>query len=197
MPKTGETTFEERAATWRRSAATLKSAKTVVILGAGAVGVELAGEILTRYPTGKRVMIVDMASNILPGFHDTAVAYAKTWLQQRGAELLLGAPLQHVGAETITLSDGTVVPVCVVYKCVGVMPNGAFLNSSKIGEARSGPRGGVVVNDHLQVEAGAARGCRTVEALSRGSLCISPQSLSRCVHTLKRVLIEELRAYGS
>ena len=34
------------------------------------------------------------------------------------------------------------------------------------------------------VEARAAKGCRTVEARSRGSLRISPQSLSRCAHTL-------------
>ena len=35
----------------------------------------------------------------------------------------------------------------------------------------------------------AAKGCRTVEARSRGLIWISPQSLSRCVQTLKRVFI--------
>ena len=145
-----ETTLDERRRNLEAAAATLKAAKTVVIMGAGAVGVELAGEILTVYPQGKRVLLVDMATTILPGFHARSVGYCKRWLEARGAELLLGAPLRHVAEKSITLHDGTEVPCDALYKCTGARPNGDFLAGSALGDACAGPRGAVVVDDSLR-----------------------------------------------
>jgi NADH dehydrogenase FAD-containing subunit len=150
-------TITQRQAQWHASAHELKEAKTVLILGAGAVGVELAAEILTKYPSTsptlrKRVLIIDTASQILPGFHPSSVKYCTEWLLRHGAELKLGAPLQRLDDGSAVRVDGATVNVDLFYKCVGVAPATSFLQTSPLGSALKGPRGSIVVNDHLQVE---------------------------------------------
>ena len=73
-----------------------------------------AGEILTVYP-GKKVTFVDMAPTILPGFDEAASAYSLQWLQRRGAELMLGEPIERIGAESILLKSGRELEADVVY----------------------------------------------------------------------------------
>ena len=105
----------ERQFTWTNAAAKLERAKTVIIVGAGPVGVELAGEILTVYPD-KRVTFVDMATTILPGFDEAAATYSRTWLELRGVELMGGEPIERIGADTVLLKSGielTADVVCV------------------------------------------------------------------------------------
>ena len=149
-PTTSEVSLVQRAASWRDAATKLEGAASAIIVGAGAVGVELAGEILTRYPQ-KRVTFVDMAPTILPGFDDYAVSYSRRWLEERGAELLLGEAIETIGAESVTLKSGRELRADVVYKCVGVQPNTGMLASSPFASA-FGFRNSVVVDDHLQVD---------------------------------------------
>ena len=146
-----EATLAARRKSVTAAASALRHAKTVVVMGAGAVGVELAGEILTEYPAGKRVVVVDLAPTILPGFHPRSVRYAERWLAARGAELRLGAPLKHVSDSEITLADGEKVACDALYKCTGARPNADFLGGEGLGEARTGPRGSLAVDDHLRV----------------------------------------------
>ena len=77
-PSMSEPTLEERKASWRDAATKLAMSKSVIIVGAGPVGVELAGEILTVYPD-KKVTFVDMATTILPGFDEPAAVYSRAW----------------------------------------------------------------------------------------------------------------------
>jgi NADH dehydrogenase FAD-containing subunit len=141
----------ERQEQWNRAAADLAAAKIIVIIGAGAVGVELAGEILTEYP-GKRLVMIDMASTILPGFRQETVEYATKWLKTNGAELKLGAPLKELSEKDVVFEDGTKLEVDLIYKCTGGAPNSSFLKSGSLGTSVRGPKGAVVVNDHLQVD---------------------------------------------
>ena len=52
----------------------------MIIVGAGPVGIELAGEILTVYPN-KHVIFIDMAPKILPGFDEAAYTHVFAWLK--------------------------------------------------------------------------------------------------------------------
>lgn len=155
---TAEITIGQRQTQWNQAAADLDRANSVVILGAGAVGVELAAEILTKYnPTSsnraaKRVILVDMAPKILPGFMDASVKYATKWLKENGAELRLGSPLKSIDEKSVTFSDGTTLEVDLVYKCVGVAPNTGFLKGGDLAAALKGPRGSLVVNHHFQLD---------------------------------------------
>ena len=141
----------ERQEQWNSAAADLEAANIIVIIGAGAVGVELAGEILTKYAS-KRLVMIDMASTILPGFRQESVEYATKWLKTNGAELKLGAPLKEISEKYVVFEDGTKLEVDLIYKCTGGAPNSSFLKSGSLATSVKGPKGAVVVNDHLQVD---------------------------------------------
>ena len=144
-------TIQERQMQWNLAAAELETAQIVAIVGAGAVGVELAGEIRDKYPT-KRIMLIDMAPTILPGFENQSIRYATKWLKDNHVELYLASPLKKIDAKYIQFVEGTTVQVDIVYKCVGVAPNADFLKStSALAASLQGPNKAVVVNDHLQI----------------------------------------------
>jgi NADH:ubiquinone reductase (H+-translocating) len=89
---------------------------TFVVVGAGATGVEVAGQIseLSRRalrgnfrrinPADARVILVDGADAVLGSFGDKQSAYAQSALERMGIEVRLGAMVSHVDAEGIELS---------------------------------------------------------------------------------------------
>lgn len=89
----------------------LAGAERVLILGAGPVGLELAGEIATTWPD-KRVTIVDPAAELLPGFLPELVADLRGQLDALGIDLRLGTsltappPVAPGVAEEFTVADG-------------------------------------------------------------------------------------------
>ena len=130
-PTTQHITSSQRQEHWNEAARQLEQASTILIVGAGAVGVELAGEILTKYPNSqKRVVLVDMAKQILTGFHPRSVSYVTKWLEQHGAELRLGERIQELTDTSVTFSNGLRLQCDIVYKCVGAAPNTDFLKGS-------------------------------------------------------------------
>lgn len=150
-PLEAEPTLVERAASWDEAAAKLAAASTVIVVGAGPVGVELAGEILTAYPE-KRVTFVDMAPTILPGFDEAAASFTKQWFAARGAEMKLGEPIEAIRSQSVLLKSGELLESDVVYKCVGVMPNTDMLKDSPLFSGTFGFRDSISVNDHLQLD---------------------------------------------
>ncbi|MFL6112335.1 MAG: FAD-dependent oxidoreductase, partial [Catenulispora sp.] len=70
----------------------LTGADRVLILGAGPVGLELAGEIKAEWPD-KRVTLVDPAAELLPGFLPELVADLRRQLDEIGVEVRLGTGL--------------------------------------------------------------------------------------------------------
>lgn len=149
-PKSAMASADERQKEWEVAAQAVTDASTIVIVGAGAVGVELAAEILTVYRS-KTLYLFDVAPTILPGFPSSSVSYATKWLEQRGAQLRLGCSLQTIGYDYVQLADGTKLEADIVYRCMGSPPNTEFLKRSDLRDALKGPKGSVVVNDHLQV----------------------------------------------
>jgi len=148
-PVASEPSLAQREASWAKAAARLEESSSVLIVGAGAVGVELAGEVLTKFPK-KKVTIVDMAKSILPGFAPESVQFALRWLEAKGVELRLGEAIADIGDTSITLKSGEVLPAGVVYKCVGVLPNTKMLQDSPFKSA-FGFRDSIIVNDQLQL----------------------------------------------
>ena len=148
-PIQSEPTLLARSETLSAAAAKLKAASKVIVIGAGAVGIELVGEILTVYPS-KHVIVVDFASTILPGFDEAASKYALAWLERAGVELMLGIAIKRIEETSILLKSGQTISADVVYKCVGVMPNTGMLKGTPY--AGKGFRESVEVNEHLQVD---------------------------------------------
>jgi len=105
--------------------------RRVAIIGAGRIGVLLA-EALKR--TGARVILVDIAHEILPTMFDGEVAARLRPHLEAGGDLSVLAGSEVASAETdgetvraLCLSDGTVVPCDAVVLATGVVPNTEFL----------------------------------------------------------------------
>ncbi|ANN16740.1 pyridine nucleotide-disulfide oxidoreductase [Amycolatopsis orientalis] len=113
----------------------LAGAEKVLLLGAGPVGLELAGEIKAVWPE-KAVTIVDPAEGILPGFPDDFRAEIRRQLDELGVELLLGtslteSPVSEPGqAKTFTaaLTSGGEVTADLWFQCFGGAPHTAYLD---------------------------------------------------------------------
>ncbi|MBX7158818.1 MAG: NAD(P)/FAD-dependent oxidoreductase [Acidimicrobiia bacterium] len=96
-----------------------KGALTIVIVGAGATGVEAAGAFAETlkdivphaYPglpvDRAQVVVVDRGDVVLNGFSERAHDYATRRLQADGVDLRLGVGVAEVGSAHVELTDGT------------------------------------------------------------------------------------------
>ncbi|OLE29182.1 MAG: FAD-dependent oxidoreductase [Catenulispora sp. 13_1_20CM_3_70_7] len=141
----------------------LTGANRVLILGAGPVGLELAGEIKAEWPD-KQVTLVDPAGELLPGFLPELVADLRRQLDEIGVEVRLGAGLAAApptapgtaGEFTVSDKTGTELTADIWFRAHGSAIRTGFLDSviprNDLGQVR--------VTERLNVE-----GYETVYAL--------------------------------
>jgi apoptosis-inducing factor 2 len=118
-----ETTIATRANGWKAAARKVQDAKSVLVLGGGAVGTELAAEILDHYSTTKTVTLVDACPKLVPLFAPAVSDYATRWLTARGCKLVLGQLLDKWDSDSCTLKNGQVLKADLVFVCFGDKPN--------------------------------------------------------------------------
>jgi len=137
--------------------AALAAADRVLLLGAGPVGVELAGEISAIWPA-KRITLIDQAGDVLGArFRPELKAEIRRQLGQLGIRLLLGSPLAadppgepgELGTCTVRTEAGAEVTADIWFRCYGVWPVSDYLAGS-LAAARQ-PDGFVAVTPYLQV----------------------------------------------
>jgi apoptosis-inducing factor 2 len=135
----------------------LTHANRVLLVGAGAVGIELAGEITSKWPD-KHVTILDLAEDVLGnGFRPDLRAELRQQLVERGVELVLGEGLRafpstvagQLATFTVTTSTGREITADLWFQCFGVSPVSDYL-SGDLAAAR-GADGFVTVGPALQV----------------------------------------------
>jgi NADH dehydrogenase FAD-containing subunit len=116
----------------------LEGAGRVLIVGGGAVGIELAGEITETFP-GKRVTVVEAGPRILPLTSEKPRRWAAEFLQGRGVEILTGerivapasTPLGNLdarGGQAVT-DKGSRIDYDVGLWCVGLKPDASYLKA--------------------------------------------------------------------
>lgn len=110
--------------------------KSVLVVGGGAVGVEVAAEVVASFPN-KKVTLVSGTETLLSGAHKKlGKAAAKFFTKAENATLLLGerAEQQDDGAY-VTSKTNTRIEADIVYMCVGVgRPNTGFLPADALDE---------------------------------------------------------------
>ncbi|WP_035743349.1 FAD-dependent oxidoreductase [Arthrobacter sp. MA-N2] len=108
----------------------LKRASRVMLLGAGAVGLEFAGEIAAAWPD-KDVVLVDLAPDILPGPYDPRLrAEVNRQLDGIGIRRIMGSPLVQLPSVpagefatfTVNTVDGTAIEADIWFRCYGIAP---------------------------------------------------------------------------
>jgi NADH dehydrogenase FAD-containing subunit len=156
--KIDETGTAEAKARARAAHEALVSAGRVLLVGAGPVGLELAGEIKAAFP-GKHVTIADVAPDILSGPYDQELREElRRQLGELGVELKLGSPLRELpSAEPATAAPiaiateaGEKLTADIWYRCFGVTLHTGYLRGS-LAAARNA-QGYLQVDGHLRVK---------------------------------------------
>jgi NADH dehydrogenase FAD-containing subunit len=134
----------------------LAAAASVLILGAGPVGLELAGEITSVWPD-KHVTVLDRGDRLLPGFLPEVRDELRRQLEERGIELRLGTePVTlpalepgRAGHVAVTTSDGERIEADIWFRTFGVEVSTGYLSDGRLTPLTE--RGTVPVTDHLNV----------------------------------------------
>jgi apoptosis-inducing factor 2 len=141
----------------RELRASLDRSTGVLLLGAGAIGLEFAGEIAAAWP-GKPVTLVDPATELLGGrFPDQLGTELARQLDKLGVRLLLGTRLESppstpagtVHPFTVTTADGETLGADLWFACYGGTVPSAHLGP-ELSAARQ-PDGRLAVDEHLRV----------------------------------------------
>lgn len=139
----------------------LSSAASVLIVGGGTVGVELAAEIAGKWGRHKVVTLVTPKDRLLERMPPRAGRLALRWLQEKGVWVILndrvedwgGAPTDAAtprpngGEWVVRTAHGREIRASLVYPCVGGRPS-----TIGLGGSRAGSRGQVKVDAGLRVE---------------------------------------------
>ncbi len=128
---------------------------TLVIIGGGPTGVEMAGAIseLTRKalaadfrridPRNARVVLIEAGQKLLPSFPEPLSGYAKQALENLGVEVRVGAPVTHCGVDGVRLGDERIDAMTVIWAAgVAASPVADWLRVTKdrVGRVVVGPR---------------------------------------------------------
>jgi NADH:ubiquinone reductase (H+-translocating) len=109
---------------------------TFVLVGAGPTGVEMAGAlaVLVRTtlksdfrridPTSTRIVLVDMASRVLPPFTENLSTAAKQRLENLGVEVRLGHSVDQIDADGVVVAGERIASKTVIWTA-GVAPSPA------------------------------------------------------------------------
>jgi NADH:ubiquinone reductase (H+-translocating) len=109
-----------------------KGALTVVVVGGGPTGVEMAGAIhelfkhvlVHDFPdldiNQARVVLLEATDHLLAPFHPSSRRHALDTLRKRGVEVRLGQAMERVTPDEVVLKDGTVIPTRTLIWGAGV-----------------------------------------------------------------------------
>ncbi len=157
-PSAAEPRLEDRQATWDAAAKQLRAAETVLILGGGPVGVELAAEVVSHYPPSKkRVTMLWGGRSLCASLPPRVGQLCEDFLRERGCELRSGCRATELvlgasGAPSgCVLEDGTTLSADVVYDCRGGVPAGWSLGGTALG-SRLDASGALLVQETLQLD---------------------------------------------
>ena len=117
-----------------------------VVIGLGAIGLEVAEALLKRRLD---VTLVDLAPQVLPLLDPEMAAPIAIHLQQKGAKLILGdgiAAFHSPTANVALLSSGRQIPFDIAILSIGVRPNLELARSAGL---TIGQAGGVVVDSKM------------------------------------------------
>ena len=154
--KTDSPDRESAMARYQATHEQMARAERVLILGAGPVGIELAGEISSAWPS-KAITIVDPMHDIVVGpYKQELREELRRQLEARGIELVLGTTIEEPptepgieGAFSVNASGGRTLEADIWFRCYGVAPVSDYLTGG-LAAARQAD-GFIEVNQQLQV----------------------------------------------
>lgn len=157
--KTEKSTVSEAVSELTDYAAKLKAAKSVLIVGGGPVGVELAGEIAVDNPDKKVTLVHAGESLVEHGGVPKLQSGLLASLKAKGVEVLLGHRVTSnvstgFGNKTVMTDKGVSIESDAQFRCVGTTLNSSSLRglTAGAGEGVLDAAGRFKVNSYLQLE---------------------------------------------
>ncbi len=166
-PLRGVATDGDRIGTSTEALAYPEVPKRLVVIGAGAIGLEL-GSVWGRL--GAKVTVLEYADRILLGMDAEIASEAQRLLARQGLEFRLGARVTGAKAKgkgvAVEAEGMEPVPADRVLVCVGRVPNTDDLGLDSV-EIRTDEKGRIPVNDHFET---TARGIYAIGDVIRGPM---------------------------
>lgn len=132
----------------------IKAASSVLIVGGGPTGVELASEIAVDYPD-KRVVLVHDGSRLLEFIGPKAADKTLEWLKSKNVEVKLRQSVElnnsSQGSKTYITSSGEVIKADCLFMCTGKPPASAWLKETFLNNSIDN-FGRLKVDDNLRVK---------------------------------------------
>ncbi|MCU7667032.1 NAD(P)/FAD-dependent oxidoreductase [Bacillus thuringiensis] len=132
-----------------------KDSLSIVVGGAGFTGIEFVSEIAERVPSlckkynvsreKVRIVCVEAAPTVLPGFDEDLVKYATERLKRKGIEFFIGTPIKECNEKGVILANGEEIKASTVVWAAGVRGSSIIEKSGF-----ENVRGRVGVNEFLQ-----------------------------------------------
>jgi apoptosis-inducing factor 2 len=138
-----------RADTLKETHKKLVKAQDIVVIGGGLVGVELAAEIIEKYPN-KKVTILHSRENLIQRNSSKAQRYAKKFFEERKVELVLKDRMVEVTPNEVLTQSGKKIKADLTFLCVGISPNSQIIEKSC--PQSLSKKGAVMVDEFLQVK---------------------------------------------
>lgn len=129
----------------------IQAANHIVVQGGGAIGVEVAAELISAHPN-KELVLIEAGPTLLPGAPPRAGTLARQWLERRGVGVRTNTVAdfhptdEH--AEVGLLNSGETIATNIVFRCFGYRPNLSFL---QFPESVTDTAGQITVDDHLRL----------------------------------------------
>ena len=102
-----------------------------VVIGAGLLGLELASAIKER--TGKRVAVVEGASQLLPKqLDERGASFFESLLKKKGLDIVKGSYPKEYSTSAVVLEDGRSLDADIVFESVGIRANKEIAEASGI-----------------------------------------------------------------
>jgi NADH dehydrogenase FAD-containing subunit len=126
----------------------IKSAKKIIIGGAGALGVEFAGEIAEAHPVIE-VTLLTNSDDVLFGLREPTRRKAAKILKQKGVKILANKTVTSAYKDSaakwnVVTADGQILTADIYVSTTGLLPNNEFIPSSLLNK-----NGWVEVNNHF------------------------------------------------
>ena len=106
----------------------IRTAQRILIIGGGIVGVELAAELVEKYPQ-KKIIFVHSKKTVIQRSNARAQEAAASFLRERGVELILNERVIDAQGNQYRTNKKRTIAADIALLCTGIVPNTQFLNS--------------------------------------------------------------------
>ncbi len=115
---------------------------TAVVIGGGFIGVEVAENLVHR---GIKTSLIEATNQVLAPLDPEMALLVAQEMRKHGVELKLGVSATSISQDSVTLSDGEVVPAEIVILAIGVRPDSSLAKAAGLS---IGARGGISVDEN-------------------------------------------------